>query len=140
MYKAEDGGSRAEWSIRSASGHQELYYKVDMMLDPFAKGPLGNVPPQVTTVEVAEPYATAMDQVLTLAEARSSDGITLTRELLKELGSGGQNAELLAQYRDFGPAAGRHAAPRRRVGPVAEGTAAGRRPSSPAAGGRGAGV
>ncbi|NHI01444.1 inactive transglutaminase family protein [Oceanimonas sp. MB9] len=101
--QAEDGGSRAEWSIRSASGHQELYYKVDMMLDPFAKGPLGNVPPQVTTVEVAEPYATAMDQVLTLAEARSSDGITLTRELLKELGSGGQNAELLAQYKTSGP-------------------------------------
>ncbi|MDP5290902.1 inactive transglutaminase family protein [Oceanimonas sp. CHS3-5] len=98
-----EGGTRAEWSIRSASGHQELYYKVDMMLDPFAKGPIGNAPPQVTTVEVAEPYATAMDQVLTLAEERSSDNITFTRELLKELNSGGQNAELLAQHKSSGP-------------------------------------
>ncbi|WP_445397588.1 inactive transglutaminase family protein [Zobellella sp. An-6] len=98
-----NGSSRAEWSIRAASGLQELYYKVDMMLDPFAKGPLSSQIPEVDSIEVAEPYATAMDQVLALAQERSSDGITLTRELLKELSNRGQNAELLAQYKSAGP-------------------------------------
>ncbi|MFP2770747.1 inactive transglutaminase family protein [Oceanisphaera sp. KMM 10153] len=98
-----NGTSRAEWSIRNASGHQELYYKVDMMLDPFAKGPLSTQIPAMMQADVAEPYATAMDQVLSLAEERSSDGITLTRELLKELNNRGQNAELLAQYQSPGP-------------------------------------
>lgn len=95
--------SRAEWSIRKANGHQELYYKVDMMVDPFAKGPLSTELPPMQPTEVAEPYATAMDQVLSLAEERSADGITLTRELLKELNGRGQNAELLAQYKAPGP-------------------------------------
>lgn len=98
-----NGSSRAEWTIRNASGHQELYYKVDMMLDPFAKAPLSTQLPAMMEVEVAEPYATAMDQVLSLAEVRSADGITLTRELIKELTNRGQNAELLAQYKEPGP-------------------------------------
>lgn len=97
------GGSRAEWTIRKASGHQELYYKVDMMLDPFAKAPLSTDAPPIKQVEVPEPYATAMDQVLSLAEERSADGITLTRELIKELNNRGQNAELLAQYQAPAP-------------------------------------
>ncbi|MGB5855749.1 MAG: inactive transglutaminase family protein [Oceanisphaera sp.] len=98
-----NGSSRAEWTIRNASGHQELYYKVDMMLDPFAKAPLSTQLPARMEAEVAEPYATAMDQVLSLAEVRSADGITLTRELIKELTNRGQNAELLAQYKEPGP-------------------------------------
>ncbi|MFD1009188.1 inactive transglutaminase family protein [Oceanisphaera ostreae] len=98
-----NGSSRAEWTIRNASGHQELYYKVDMMLDPFAKAPLSTQLPAMMEAEVAEPYATAMDQVLSLAEVRSADGITLTRELIKELTNRGQNAELLAQYKEPGP-------------------------------------
>ncbi|GAA3702299.1 inactive transglutaminase family protein [Oceanisphaera sediminis] len=98
-----NGTSRAEWSIRNASGPQELYYKVDMMLDPFARGPLSTQIPTMMQADVAEPYATAMDQVLSLAEERSADGITLTRELLKELNNRGQNAELLAQYKAPGP-------------------------------------
>ncbi|MGO2090197.1 MAG: inactive transglutaminase family protein [Oceanisphaera sp.] len=98
-----NGSSRAEWTIRNAQGHQELYYKVDMMHDPFAKAPLSTQLPAMMPVEVAEPYATAMDQVLSLAKERSADGITLTRELIKELNNRGQNAELLAQYKASGP-------------------------------------
>ncbi|MBO1520032.1 inactive transglutaminase family protein [Oceanisphaera pacifica] len=98
-----NGSSRAEWTIRNAQGHQELYYKVDMMHDPFAKAPLSTQAPAMMAVEVAEPYATAMDQVLSLAKERSADGITLTRELIKELNNRGQNAELLAQYKAPGP-------------------------------------
>ncbi|MDX1268286.1 MAG: UUP1 family membrane protein, partial [Oceanisphaera sp.] len=98
-----NGTSRAEWSIRNASGPQELYYKVDMMLDPFARGPLSTQIPTMMQADVAEPYATAMDQVLSLAQERSADGITLARELLKELNNRGQNAELLAQYKAPGP-------------------------------------
>ncbi|MGO1247078.1 MAG: UUP1 family membrane protein, partial [Oceanisphaera sp.] len=98
-----NGSNRAEWTIRNAQGHQELYYKVDMMHDPFAKAPLSTQLPAMTAVEVAEPYATAMDQVLSLATERSADGITLTRELIKELNNRGQNAELLAQYKAPGP-------------------------------------
>lgn len=96
------GNTRAEWSIRSAAGPQELYYKVDMMRDPFAKELLSTDVPDISSVTVTEPYATAMDQVLAVAQERSSDGITLTRELLKELANKGQNAELLAQYKSQG--------------------------------------
>ncbi|ART81708.1 gonadoliberin III [Oceanisphaera profunda] len=97
------GGSRAEWSIRNASGPQELYYKVDMMHDPFAKAPLSTEIPRIAQTEVPEPYATAMDQVLTQAKERSADGLTLARELLKELKNSSQNAELLAQYQSPAP-------------------------------------
>ncbi|GAA3534465.1 inactive transglutaminase family protein [Zobellella aerophila] len=96
------GNTRAEWSIRAADGPQELYYKVDMMRDPFAKELLSTEIPEIHGVTVGEPYATAMDQVLAAAQERSADGITLTRELLKELANKGQNAELLAQYKTPG--------------------------------------
>jgi hypothetical protein len=33
----KDGAERAEWSIRSATGRQRLYYQIDMLVDPSAR-------------------------------------------------------------------------------------------------------
>jgi hypothetical protein len=94
----KDGAERAEWSISNASGHQELYYRVDMLSDPYAKALPVTIPAIDKTLE-KEPIATAMQQILTGAKARSADAYTLTRELVKELKNQEQNASLLMQNR-----------------------------------------
>ncbi|WP_229722073.1 inactive transglutaminase family protein [Marinobacterium nitratireducens] len=94
-----NGGTRAEWTIRQASGPQELYYRVNMMADPHAESPTPVAVPEIAPHTDQEPYATAIHQVLSRALERSSDGFSLTRELIRELGSQQQNAALLAQYR-----------------------------------------
>ena len=43
----KDGDARAEWSIRAASGRQELYYRVDMMADAHAKPAANPQPPAI---------------------------------------------------------------------------------------------
>jgi hypothetical protein len=94
----QDGIERAEWSIRSASGYQRLYYQVDMMMDPDAGPALPLTPPTVTEEFEQEPYATAMEQILERAQERSADPYTLTREIIKEMENQEQNAELLKGY------------------------------------------
>lgn len=101
----QDGTKRAVWTIRQANGPQELYFKVDMMRDPFASDLLDlSIPESVDTL-TEEPYASVMDQMLLSAEQRSVDAMSLTRELIKELNSDGQNAKLLSQYKPRGPLA-----------------------------------
>jgi len=89
---------RAEWSIRSASGPQRLYYQVDMMMDPSAKPAVPLDPPAIIKRFEQEPYATAMEQILERAQERSADPYTLTREIIRELDNQAQNAELLKDY------------------------------------------
>ena len=93
------GVTRAEWSVRSAKGHQELYYRVDMMSDPYAKAPPSEIPAIEKQIE-KEPMATAMAQILDRARERSADAFTLTREIMKEFQNQEQNAELLRKYKD----------------------------------------
>jgi len=81
----KDGDARAEWSIRTASGRQELYYRVDMMADAHAKPAANPQPPAIEKQIESEPYATAMKQILERAQERSADGYTLTREIIKEI-------------------------------------------------------
>ncbi|NVK43735.1 MAG: inactive transglutaminase family protein [Oceanospirillaceae bacterium] len=95
-----NGGTRAEWTIRRAAGPQELYYRVEMMADPHAEAPVPLQAPVIAPHTNQEPYATAIRQVLNRALERSADGFSLTRELIRELDSQQQNAELLAQYQD----------------------------------------
>ncbi|MFC6671209.1 inactive transglutaminase family protein [Marinobacterium aestuariivivens] len=96
----QNGGTRAEWTIRNADGPQELYYRVDMLADPNARPRSPASIPGIVSHSVQEPYATAIEQVLMQARARSADAFSLTRELIRELDSRQQNAQLLAQYRD----------------------------------------
>jgi hypothetical protein len=95
----ENGGQRAEWSIRSAYGEQALYYKVDMLLDPYAAPPQPSAPPALKVSIEKEPYATAANQLLDRAQERSATPYTLARELIQEFKNQSQNAELLAQLK-----------------------------------------
>ncbi|MDO2946897.1 inactive transglutaminase family protein [Aeromonas simiae] len=93
------GDARAEWSIRTAAGRQELYYRVDMMADAYAKPALLPQPPAIEKEIESEPYATAMAQILERAQERSADPYTLTREIIKEMDNQNQNAELLKNHK-----------------------------------------
>lgn len=95
----ETGGDRAEWSVRNASGEQALYYKVDMLLDPYAAPPQTSRPPTLKVNIEKEPYATASNQLLDRAQERSSSPYTLARELIQEFKIQSQNAQLLAQLK-----------------------------------------
>lgn len=95
----ENGGQRAEWSIRDAKGEQSLYYRVDMLLDPYAVPPNPSQPPELKVNIEKEPYATSAKQLLDRAQERSSTPFTLARELILEFQSQTQNAELLAQLK-----------------------------------------
>ena len=94
----KDGMTRAEWSINSATGHQELYYRTDMLSDPYAKALPVTIPSIDQTLE-KEPDASAITQILDAAKSHSADAFTLTREILKEFKNQEQNAALLMQRR-----------------------------------------
>lgn len=92
-----NGDRRGEWSIRSASGPQTLYYKVQIVAaEDSDKEP---VPPPAPPSAVLwnEPEATAAQQILTAAQSTSSTPESLARELIKLLNAPepGQNAALL---------------------------------------------
>lgn len=94
----KNGLTRAEWSISAAHGHQELYYRTDMLSDPYAKALPVTIPAIEKTLE-KEPIASAIDQILTAARVHSADAFTLTREIMKEFKNQEQNAALLTQNR-----------------------------------------
>ncbi len=95
-FVTKGGITRAEWSISSATGHQELYYRTDMMSDPYAKALPSTIPAIDKTLE-KEPIAFAINQILTAAKTRAADSFTLTREIIKEFQTQAQNAALLEQ-------------------------------------------
>ncbi|MGL5948511.1 MAG: inactive transglutaminase family protein [Aeromonas sp.] len=98
-FVGKQGAGRAEWSIRQASGRQELYYRAEMMADDHAKpNALSSAPVLEKQIE-SEPFATAIAQILDRAKERSADSYTLTREIIKEMGRQEQNAELLKNHK-----------------------------------------
>lgn len=94
-----ESGTYAEWSIREATGDQSLYYKVDMLVDPFAIPDEQIVIPSAKPNVEKEPYATAAQMILERAIERSSSNYTLARELIHEFNNQQQTAELLAQVK-----------------------------------------
>jgi hypothetical protein len=94
-----ESGTYAEWSIREATGDQSLYYKVDMLVDPFAIPDEQTVIPSAKPNVEKEPYATAAQMILERAIERSSSNYTLARELIHEFNNQQQTAELLAQVK-----------------------------------------
>lgn len=94
-----ESGTYAEWSIREATGDQSLYYKVDMLVDPFAIPDEQILIPSAKPNVEKEPYATAAQMILERAIERSSSNYTLARELIHEFNNQQQTAELLAQVK-----------------------------------------
>jgi len=95
-YIQTDTGRRAEWSIRSATGPQTIYYKTQFLVDPQA-----NVEPIAPSEEIATPtfdgpVEAAAIALIERANERSADDITFTRELIKSLNdSDSQNSSLI---------------------------------------------
>ena len=95
-----EGNRRGEWSKRSASGPQTLYYKVQLTPTENRRADVTiEPPPQPSTVYWNEPLATAANQLLTQALETSSTPQSMTRELIKRLNNtqADQNAALLLE-------------------------------------------
>jgi len=91
---------RAEWTIRAANGRQELFYRVEV-LESQQPGVLEELsPPEVRAVSWPEPYATAVNSVLSRAYSTSADNFSLARELLKRFADQDpdQDLQLLATH------------------------------------------
>ena len=101
----ENGGRRAQWSIREASGSQQLYYTTQMLATPDARAP-DIAPPELRRDIVWErPYDTAATQVIERAWNRSADAFTFARELIRDFGDErqGENSRLLLTQFERGP-------------------------------------
>ncbi len=90
---------RAEWTIRAASGRQELFYRAEILVSQ-APGETGMEAPPLVPVSWPEPYATAVSEVLAEAYSTSAGNFSLTRELLKRFRqeNSAQNIELLKTH------------------------------------------
>lgn len=93
---------RAEWTKRDTHGLQTLYYKAQFVSEssPLSTGIDDFQTAKPRPVFLDEPIATAAKQTLDLAYARSSDSISLARELIKLINatSPEQNIALLLEY------------------------------------------
>lgn len=95
----EDGRRRGEWTISEASGAQTLYYSVHVVPDRNAAMGNDELPHRtgIPSTLWKEPELTAARQLLAAARGRASTPESLTREVIRELGSTdpSQNALLL---------------------------------------------
>ncbi|BCL69182.1 gonadoliberin III [Vibrio nigripulchritudo] len=101
-YVSTESGRRAEWSIRSATGPQIIYYKAQFLVDEQAN--VAVIPPSDDPIEKPifdGPQDAAAQSLLQQATDRSADNVTLARELIKQLNDGdNQNAALLLNTED----------------------------------------
>jgi hypothetical protein len=92
-------GRRAEWSIRSASGVQTIYYKAQFLVDPQAKSVVLPPAKAQSTVTFTGPEQVAANTIYSLARERSSDDVSFARELFKELNNvENQHSQLLLNH------------------------------------------
>lgn len=100
----EDSGERrAEWSKRDVDGPQTLYFKVQLVPDENVHGRGPRKRPKPEPVFWEEPQATAVEELLQQAAARSSTPESMTRELIKLLrpDSSAQNTTLLVSDANY---------------------------------------
>ncbi|MBB3189121.1 inactive transglutaminase family protein [Halomonas cerina] len=104
-YLNENGSRRAEWSIRDASGSQQLYYSVQVLVAPQASPAMAPPPPSPVDVVWERPYDTAAAQVIDRAWSRSADAYTFARGLISDFSDErqGENARLLLTQFDRVP-------------------------------------
>ncbi|MDW7748932.1 UUP1 family membrane protein [Halomonas sp.] len=101
----ENGGRRAEWSTREATGDQQLYYSVQALVAPESRNPAIESPPLRRDIVWETPYDTAASQVIERAWSRSADPFTFARELIADFTEErqGENARLLLTQFDRTP-------------------------------------
>lgn len=100
----DDGNRRAEWSKRDVTGPQTLYFKAQFVPDETVLREKPRRKPQPESQFWEEPQATAVEEVLEQARARSSTPESLTRELIKLLqpdNSKSQNTPLLVSQSNY---------------------------------------
>lgn len=95
-----DTQRRAEWTKRETRGLQTLYYKAQFVAENTDLDPSTASPQEAKAVFLDEPIATAAKQSLDLAYAKSSDSISLARELIKLINATSleQNIALLLEH------------------------------------------
>ncbi|MGQ4879858.1 inactive transglutaminase family protein [Billgrantia sp. LNSP4103-1] len=100
----DETGRRAQWSIRSATGSQQLYYSV-RLLETDDKRQQQLARPELLEVSWERPYDTAAAQVIERAWMRSADPYTFARELIRDFGDDreSENARLLLTQFDRTP-------------------------------------
>ncbi len=96
-YLEEQGARRAQWSIREATGPQQLYYTAQVLVAPDSRPPRIETPPVRHDIVWERPYDTAASQVIERAWSRSADPYTFARELFQDFSDErqGENARLL---------------------------------------------
>lgn len=101
----QQGGRRAEWSTREATGDQQLYYSVQVLVAPDARKASIEPPPLQRDNVWESPYDTAASQVIERAWSRSADHFTFARELIQDFTDErqGENARLLLTQFDRTP-------------------------------------
>lgn len=93
------GAKYVEWTRRSASGAQLLFYRSEFLADPEFNGSSMKVPPLRQSVE-PEPYATAIREIAEDAYSHSADPFSLTVQVIRALTVENESNSLLkAQYR-----------------------------------------
>jgi len=96
----ENKNPQAQWTIRSASGKQTLYYNIQLLVDPKRAAPqITSLPPlDDKNDEYAQtPEIAAQTEIIKAARTTSADAFSLTRELLKAINAENptQNMRLL---------------------------------------------
>ena len=90
------GGREVEWTVRRATGRQNLYYRAVVYQDPTRQED-DTTPPFPPVPELAEPFQTAMEVVAAEVREQSADPASFTVALLNRLAGPApdQNTELL---------------------------------------------
>ncbi|MCG7598462.1 inactive transglutaminase family protein [Halomonas sp. McH1-25] len=93
----DDAGRRAQWAIREASGSQQLYYSVQLLVAPDAEAPSIQPPAIPQDIAWERPYDTAAQGIIARAHQQSADAFTFARELIQDFSGDRQdeNARLL---------------------------------------------
>ncbi len=104
-FMEENSARRAQWSIREATGNQQLYYTTQLLVAPDSRPPEVDPPALRRDIVWERPYDTAASQVIERAWARSADAFTFARELIGDFGDErqGENTRLLLTQFERGP-------------------------------------
>ncbi len=93
-YINRNGNGYVEWTKRSVSGEQVLYYRADILVDPEAKSSSMRVPSISQSVE-SEPYGTAIRELANAAMQKSADPFSLASQAVAEIKKESESASLL---------------------------------------------
>lgn len=75
---------KAEWTVRTASGRQELFYRADILVTNKSLTNQDIPAPEIKIVSWEEPYGSAINEILSRAYTTSADNNSLAKELLKQ--------------------------------------------------------